>query len=164
LGRVPNLGHCQYPFSAGKATNGGFPIATLPAYTICNRMLLVWIVDGGSSLMMASEACAQAHVLMAGLAEVVGSLSSSWLLAADYAVCWCVYECRVMIHGQCSCTGMTSSSAVRPSIGRQTLHEFVSELPSEGEVRFVGMLHLPQPERIENADVDEPPHQVRLGR
>ena len=109
--------------------------------------------------MMASKACAQAHVLMAGLAEVVGSLASSGLLAADYAVGWHVYERRVMIHGQCSCTGMTSSSALRPSLGRQTLHEFVSELHSEGEVRFVGMLHLPQSVRIEDADVDEPPYQ-----
>ena len=111
--------------------------------------------------MMASKACAQAHVLMAGLAEVVGSLASSGLLAADYAVGWHVYERRVMIHGQCSCTGMTSSSALRPSLGRQTLHEFVSELHAEGEVRFIGMLHLPQPERIENADVEQPPHQAR---
>ena len=49
---------------------------------------------------------------------------------------------------------------LRSSISRQTLHELVGEPHSEGEVRFVGMLHLPESERVQDADVDEPPHQA----
>src|ERR1700729_4433518 len=47
-----------------------------------------------------------------------------------------------------------------PSIGRQTLHQLVGQLHTEGEVRLVRVLRLPQPERVEDADVDDPPHQA----
>ena len=65
-----------------------------------------------------------------------------------------------MLFGQrCTITGRVRCALWPPSC-RQTLHEFERQLHAEVEVLLVGMLNLPESERVENADVDEPPHQA----
>src|SRR6476619_2772280 len=84
----------------------------------------------------------------------------SRLLTAHDTVSILGNQDRVVIRRQCSRTGTSSSSALGPPIGWKTLHEFMSERDSEGEVRVLRMLNLPESERVEDADIDQPPHQA----
>ena len=111
--------------------------------------------------MICSEAIADAEMDFALSADEVSLLALACSVAALSAVALLRETHRVMILSQCCTSRGRVRCTLRPSIGRQALHELVSELHAEGEVRFFGVLHLPQPERIENADVDQPPHQAR---
>ena len=93
-------------------------------------------------------------------AAIVRTHSALSPCAALLAVTYTWQQHSVMILCQCDTSRGKGSCTLRPSIGRQTLHEFASELHPEGEVRLVGVLDLPQPECVENADIDEPPHQT----
>src|SRR5271168_3421944 len=79
---------------------------------------------------------------------------------ALHAITACRREHRVMILCQCASTRGSVSTAQWPAISWQTVHEFTGQLHAEREVRLLGVLRLPEPERIEDADVDEPPHQA----
>src|ERR1700722_1487249 len=111
--------------------------------------------------MISSKAGPDAQMHAALGAPVLRTHPAVGPCAALLAVTWAWQQHSVMLLGQRGTTRGRMSCALWPSIGRQTLHELVSELHAEGEVAVVGLLHSPQPERIEDADVDEPPHQAR---
>src|SRR5680860_1080838 len=111
--------------------------------------------------MMSREACTDAEMNAALGADVLGIDPAVRLMAAVNAITSRLREERVMILRQCGTTRRRVCCTLWPSLGRQTLHELVSQLHPEGEVALIGLLHLAQSERIENADVDEPPHQER---
>jgi hypothetical protein len=81
-------------------------------------------------------------------------------LAADNAIPLLRSDDGGMIFGQRGSTGRAVSCALGPPSSRQTLHELERQLHSEVEVQLVGMLNLPEPERMEDADIDQPPHEA----
>ena len=93
-------------------------------------------------------------------ANISGGNSAIWSSAALHAITPHLREHRVMILCQCASTRGAVSTAQWPAISWQAVHEFTGQLHAEGQVRLVGVLRLPQPERVENADVDEPPYQA----
>ena len=94
-------------------------------------------------------------------ANEVRSHTMRRLLTAFNAISYGVNTLRNVLSDVSSSTSGPSVALTWPSFLGQLLHEFVSELHAEGKVRFVGMLHLPQPEGIKNADIEQPPHQSR---
>jgi hypothetical protein len=74
------------------------------------------------------------------------------LLAAFNAISDRVNTFRNVLSDVSSSMSGSSVSLTWPSFLGQLLHEFVSELHPKGEVRFVGLLHAPQPERVQDAE------------
>jgi hypothetical protein len=110
--------------------------------------------------MISGEACTDAEMNAALGADVLGIDPAVRLMAAVNAITPRWGQERVMFLSQCFTSRGRVCCALRPSIRWQTLHELVSELHAEGEVRLVGMLYLPEPVGIQAADIDKPPYQA----
>ena len=89
--------------------------------------------------MICSEAIADAEMDFALSADEVSLLALACSVAALSAVALLRETHRVMILSQCCTSRGRVRCTLRPSIGRQALHEFVSELHSEA--RLSKMMH-----------------------
>ena len=84
--------------------------------------------------MIAREACAHAHVELAGCADVVGAGPLCRLLAAHNAVSCLRRQHREMSVGQRSMLGRARRMASWPALRRKALHELMSERQAELQV------------------------------
>ena len=84
--------------------------------------------------MISGEAGTDAEMNAALGADVLGIDPAVRLMATVNAITSRWGKERVMLLSQCYTTSVCVCCALRPSIGRKTLHEFLSELHSEGEM------------------------------